>query len=114
MRTSISRRAFSKSALLGSCTALLFAVLCPSSVAAEPRPLLGGGSGGFLTVSSVPPAKIFVDEQDMGRTTPVENLPLPAGDHKLTLVSVTNNGALKRSLGFTITAGQTTRLKINL
>jgi len=83
----------------------LAALFFSGSVAAE-------GAGGFLTVSSVPPAKVFVDEQDSGRITPVENLPLAAGDHRLTLV--TADGTLKRSLGFKIAAGQTTRLKINL
>ena len=65
---------------------------------------------GFLTVSSTPPAKVIIDDKDSGRTTPVENLRLAVGDHKLTLV----NGNVKRTLGFTITTGQTTRLKINL
>ncbi|WP_394843827.1 PEGA domain-containing protein [Pendulispora brunnea] len=65
---------------------------------------------GFLTVSSTPPAKVIIDDKDSGRSTPVENLRLPVGDHKLTLV----NGNVKRTLGFTITAGQTTRLKIAL
>ncbi|WP_394833352.1 PEGA domain-containing protein [Pendulispora rubella] len=65
---------------------------------------------GFLTVSSTPPAKVIIDDHDSGKTTPVEGMRLAVGDHKLTLV----NGNVKRTLGFTITAGQTTRLKINL
>jgi len=67
---------------------------------------------GYLTVSSTPPAKVLVDNEDSGRTTPVEKLALPPGDHRLTLV--TADGALKRTFGFKITPNQTTRLKIKL
>jgi len=65
---------------------------------------------GFLTVSSVPPAKVFIDDIDTGRSTPIEALALPPGNHRLRLEA----GALKRALGFQITVGQTTRLKISL
>ena len=65
---------------------------------------------GYLTVSSVPPAKVFIDDFDTGRTTPIDQLALPPGNHRLRLEA----GALKRALGFKITAGATTRLKINL
>jgi len=65
---------------------------------------------GYLTVSSVPPAKVFIDDFDTGRTTPIDQLALPPGNHRLRLEA----GALKRALGFKISIGETTRLKINL
>jgi hypothetical protein len=89
--------------------AALGALLAVSVVSLAPVAAAQTGDG-FLTVSSTPPAKVIIDDKDSGRSTPVENLRLAAGDHKLTLV----NGNVKRTLGFTITTGQTTRLKINL
>jgi hypothetical protein len=67
---------------------------------------------GFLDVSSDPPAKVFIDDADTGKVTPVQQLPLKAGHHKLTLV--TADGAHKRTIGFTVDAGQTTKLSIHL
>ena len=67
---------------------------------------------GFLDVTSDPPAKILVDEVDTGKATPAQHLPLKIGHHKLTLV--TPDGAKKRTIGFTIEAGQTTKLSIHL
>jgi hypothetical protein len=67
---------------------------------------------GYLDVSSDPPAKIFVDDADTGKTTPAAHLQLKAGHHKLTLV--TPDGTKKRTIGFTIEAGQTTKLSIHL
>jgi hypothetical protein len=67
---------------------------------------------GYLDVSSDPPAKIVIDELDTGKTTPYEHLALKAGRHKLTLT--TADGGRKRTLGFTIDAGQTTKLSVHL
>ena len=67
---------------------------------------------GFLDVTSDPPAKVLVDEVDTGKTTPAQHLPLKVGHHKLTLV--TPDGSKKRTIGFTIEAGQTTKLSIHL
>jgi|SRR6516225_6266215 hypothetical protein len=67
---------------------------------------------GFLDVTSDPPAKVLVDEADTGKTTPVQHLALKVGHHKLTLV--TADGSHKRTIGFTIDAGQTTKLSIHL
>jgi hypothetical protein len=74
--------------------------------------LATAGDTGYLTVVSTPPAKLLVDDKDTGLTTPVTKKELPAGAHRLTLVSV--DGAVKRSLGFTINAGKETKLQINL
>ena len=67
---------------------------------------------GYLDVSSDPPAKVRVDDADTGKTTPVERLPLKAGHHKLTLT--TSKPDRKKTIGFTIGAGQTTKLSIHL
>jgi hypothetical protein len=72
----------------------------------------GDADTGFLDVSSDPPAKIFVDDADTGKTTPEPHLALKAGHHKLKLV--TKDGAHNRTIGFTIEAGQTTKLSIHL
>jgi hypothetical protein len=67
---------------------------------------------GYLDVSSDPPAKVLVDDVDTGKTTPATHLPLKVGHHKLTLV--TADGSRKRTIGFTVDAGQTTKLSIHL
>jgi hypothetical protein len=67
---------------------------------------------GFLDVSSDPPAKIAIDGADTGKVTPQGHLELKAGHHKLTLVTL--DGARSRSIGFTVEAGQTTKLTIHL
>jgi hypothetical protein len=67
---------------------------------------------GWLDVASDPSAEILVDEVDTNKATPQTHMPLKAGHHKLTLV--TKDGAHKRSIGFNVTAGQTTKLTIHL
>ena len=67
---------------------------------------------GWLDVASDPSAEILVDEVDTSKVTPQTHMPLKAGHHKLTLV--TKDGAHKRSIGFNVTAGQTTKLTIHL
>jgi hypothetical protein len=67
---------------------------------------------GYLDVTSDPPAQVHIDDADTGKTTPVQHLPLKAGHHKLMLV--TADGAHKRTIGFTVEAGQTTKLSIHL
>ena len=67
---------------------------------------------GWLDVASDPSAEILVDEADTNKVTPQTHMPLKAGHHKLTLV--TKDGAHKRSIGFNVTAGQTTKLTIHL
>ena len=74
---------------------------------ADDRP----GQTGFLDIESDPPAKITIDDSETGKVTP-QHLELPAGHHKLTLV--TKDGAHKRTLGFNIQAGQTTKLTLHL
>jgi hypothetical protein len=87
------------------------AALVPSapsrSRAADPQ-----ADVGFLDVSSDPPAKIIVDDADTGKVTPQPHLELKAGHHKLTLVTL--DGARKRTLGFNVEAGRTTKLSMHL
>ncbi len=104
------------------CAAVLasaLAVAAPSGARVDVRsgaPLASPGDApsgdtGFLTVTSVPPAKLLVDDVDTGKVTPVTRLPLPVGKHRVTLVSDT--GA-KRSLGVNIAKGEESRLKVTL
>jgi hypothetical protein len=80
--------------------------------------LLAGSSGraqadvGWLDVSSDPSAEIFIDDADTQKATPQSHLPLSAGHHRLKLV--TPDGARKRSIGFNVEAGKTTKLTIHL
>jgi hypothetical protein len=67
---------------------------------------------GFLNVASDPPAEIIIDDADTGKVTPQPKISLPAGHHRLTLV--TKDSAHKRTIGFRITAGETTQLTIHL
>ena len=70
------------------------------------------GSAGFLDVASDPPAKILIDDADTNKSTPQTHLELKVGHHKLTLM--TPDGKQKRTIGFTIEAGQTTKLTLHL
>jgi hypothetical protein len=79
---------------------------------ATPSQRLGQADAGVLDVSSDPPARIAIDDADMGKVTPQPRLELKAGHHKLTLTTL--DGAHTRTIGFTIAAGQTTKLTIHL
>ena len=91
------------------CAALAGGLLSASTAFAS---VAVGTDVGYLNVASTPSAEVFIDEVDTGKTTPVTQLALKPGAHKLTLVSA--DKTVKRSLGFTITGGETTRLTINL
>jgi hypothetical protein len=67
---------------------------------------------GVLDVTSDPPAHVFIDDVDTKTVTPQTHLELKAGHHKLTLVTL--DGSRKRTLGFNVETGQTTRLSIHL
>jgi hypothetical protein len=99
-------------ALLLACALVVVGVAAESPVARAADALRGDHDTGYLDVSSDPPARVHIDEGDTGKTTPVQHLPLKAGHHKLTLV--TADGAHKRTIGFTVEAGQTTKLSIHL
>jgi hypothetical protein len=65
----------------------------------------------FLDVASEPAARIVIDETDTGKTTPQPRIALTAGHHVLTLV--TPDGAHRRTIGFSVEAGQTKTFKIH-
>lgn len=67
---------------------------------------------GFLDISSDPPAKIAIDDADTGKLTPQPHLELKVGHHRLTLV--TQDGTRKRTIGFNILPGETTKLTLHL
>ena len=67
---------------------------------------------GFLNVGLTPPARVIIDDADTKTVTPQPHLELPAGHHKLTLVTL--DGARKRTIGFNVEPGQTTTLTILL
>jgi PEGA domain len=99
-------------ALLLACALVAVGVGVKSPVARAADVLRGDQETGYLDVSSDPPARVHIDDVDTGKTTPAPHLPLKAGHHKLTLV--TADGAHKRTIGFTVEAGQTTKLSIHL
>jgi hypothetical protein len=81
--------------------------------ATTPPPPTADADTGYLDIASDPQgAKILIDDRDTGKTTPQSHLPLPAGHHKLVLVAP--DGAHRRSIGFTVEAGQTTKLTVHL
>jgi hypothetical protein len=99
-------------ALLLACALVAIGVGVNVPVARAADALRGDQETGFLDVTSDPPARVHIDDADTGKTTPVQHLPLKAGHHKLTLV--TADGAHKRTIGFTVDAGQTTKLSVHL
>jgi hypothetical protein len=66
---------------------------------------------GFVTITSTPPAHVFIDDVDTKATTPLAHHPLPVGKHKLTLVT---DAGTRRSLGVVVTAGQEKRVNVAL
>jgi PEGA domain len=102
---------FAASSLVAALAAAHVSAARPPAVEQLQAPTSDADTG-FLDVSSDPPAKVLVDDADTGKTTPATHLPLKAGHHKLTLV--TADGAHKRTIGFTIDAGQTTKLSVHL
>jgi hypothetical protein len=99
--------------LLVAC-ALVAAVLCGPAQQADAAPgnRADQADAGFLDVASDPAAKIVIDGADTGKVTPQSHLELKTGHHKLTLVTL--DGAHSRTVGFTVQAGQTTKLTVHL
>ncbi len=82
----------------------------PARAARRDAPSQTGAA--FLDVASFPRAKILIDEVDTGKVTPEAHLPVTVGRHKLTLVTL--DGARRRTLGFTVEAGQTRKFTVHL
>jgi hypothetical protein len=80
--------------------------------ATQPEDRAGQSDTGFLEVASEPPSRIVIDDTDTNTVTPQPHVELKVGHHKLTLVTL--DGSRKRTIGFNIEAGQTTKLTIHL
>jgi hypothetical protein len=80
--------------------------------ATSPADRAGQTDSGTLDVASDPPARIVIDDADTKTVTPQLHVELKAGHHKLTLITL--DGARRRTIGFNIEAGQTTKLTIHL
>jgi hypothetical protein len=97
--------------LLTTC-ALLGAILGSRPAEARIDERAAQTDTGVLDVTSDPPAHVVIDDVDTKTVTPQAHLELKAGHHTLTLVTL--DGSRKRTLGFNVETGQTTRLAIHI
>ena len=67
---------------------------------------------GTLTISSSPAGMIFIDGKETGKTTPVEELVVPAGQHTLRIVDPGTGREATSEI--TLDAGGTLNLNLNL
>jgi hypothetical protein len=104
--------AFSLAVALVPCALLQPAAAATGAAAGANGRIEQKASTGFLDIESDPPAKITIDDADTGKVTPQPHLELPEGHHRLTLV--TKDGAHKKTIGFSIKAGETTKLTLHL
>lgn len=72
---------------------------------AAAEPVLGEGT---LMISSKPPCEILIDGKPTGLTTPQRSIPLPAGNHKITLVNSEKD--IQKTIGVQITANATEKV----
>jgi hypothetical protein len=70
------------------------------------------GEFGVLVAISVPAARLFVDERDLGLTTPIYGLRLLPGVHDVRFVN--DRQGIDRTYDVTIVEGVTTRLAVEL
>jgi hypothetical protein len=84
----------------------------PEGPRASTRVALVAGDKGVLEVDSDPPAAVWIDDGDTGKLTPAR-LDLAVGHHALTLVSP-RDPTRRRTIGFAIDAGKTTKLTLHL
>jgi DNA-directed RNA polymerase subunit K/omega len=110
-------QAFSRAAAPACLACLVCLAVCalpaPARAAVADRALGPAAQDtGFLDVASDPPAKIAIDDAETGKVTPQPHLELKVGHHKLTLVTL--DGAHRRTIGFNIEPGQTTKLTLHL
>ncbi|MGH7270552.1 MAG: hypothetical protein ACREJ3_08990 [Polyangiaceae bacterium] len=99
---------------LGALLSAVLAAPIPASASFAPIARVASKAHtGILDIASDPVAEIFIDGADTGKVTPQPRIELAAGHHKLLLVSMQDK-ARKRSIGFGIDAGQTTKLTIHL
>ncbi len=70
------------------------------------------GQRGWLDLETVPPAKVFIDGEDIGEETPLYAWPLAAGKHRVRLVA--ERDGIDRDIEVTIAAGMTTIVRLRL
>ncbi|MCC7534871.1 MAG: serine/threonine protein kinase, partial [Deltaproteobacteria bacterium] len=75
----------------------------PRPPAAEPQP----AGFGTLVINTVPWARVFLDGRDTGRNTPIPNLRVRAGAHRLTFRTADGRSV---SVSVTVGAGETVRV----
>ncbi len=66
-----------------------------------------GGARGHLMIQTLPWARVFLDGRDTGRNTPVRDLPVSAGSHRIGLR--TTDGTMHEET-VTVPAGETVRI----
>jgi|GEM_PF-1844494 len=76
--------------------------------AVKPEKVAAKGGNGVLMISSKPPCEIWVDGASTGLMTPQRAMSLPAGKHKITLVS--SDKAHKKTIAVEITADKSTKV----
>jgi len=59
----------------------------------EAAPSAGGGGLGFLSITTDPWARVWIDGKDTGRSTPIVKMSVPAGKHHLELKTRTSSVA---------------------
>jgi serine/threonine protein kinase len=70
------------------------------------RPSTRGGRG-YLMIQTLPWARVFIDGRDTGQNTPVRQMPVPAGTHRIGLR--TNDGRM-HELTVDVPPGETVRI----
>ncbi len=78
----------------------------PTPAPTHERPVPAGGRG-HLMIQTLPWARVFLDGRDTGRNTPVRDLPVSAGSHRIGLR--TTDGTMHEET-VTVPAGETVRI----
>ena len=63
-------------------------------------------ANGYLSISSTPPARIWIDHVDTGLTTPIDAMPVKPGRHKVTFTVAGD----RFTYAINIVAGETTTM----
>ena len=72
------------------------------------------GTYGYLNLTTVPVAKVFIDDRSIDYETPLYGYELKAGTHKLRLESTQEKGGYVREHTVKIAPGMTTILHMDL
>jgi len=72
------------------------------------------GTYGYLNLTSVPVAKVFIDDRDVGMETPMYGYELKAGKHVIRLQSSAEKGGYTRTHTAVVTPGMTTIIHMDL